>query len=189
MFVGLFVAPCLGCVFVGVGDEIMGHVENGKMGKEVVSALRLEEVRVDGVCGLVDVSEREVHLHAIPLLASLVAAGFPSPAEDSCLDRLTLESLVVEHPESTFFVRVTGDSMTEAGIFDGDILVVDRAGHVREGAIVIAAVDGDFTVKYYHVRDGVPVLEPAHGAFSPIVVGEGSEFLIWGVVRYAIHRV
>lgn len=123
----------------------------------------------------------------LPLFASPVSAGFPSPAEEVLDRRLNLHEFLVEHPAATFFVRVDGESMIDVGIFSGDILVVDRAAPVRHGSIIVSVVDGEFTVKILHAKGTRPQLRPANCLYKPIDLGEGVDFQVWGVVRYAIH--
>ena len=119
--------------------------------------------------------------------ACRVAAGFPSPADDHLEGPLDLNAHLVAHPAATFVVRVEGDSMTGAGIRDGDLLVVDRSREAKSGAIVVAVVDGALTVKRLRVgRQGVR-LEPENPAYKPIEVREGAELVIWGVVAHAIR--
>lgn len=123
----------------------------------------------------------------IPFFES-IPAGFPSPAEDyldACLD---LNDLVVKHPAATFFVRVNGDSMVDAGIDSGDVLVVDRALDPEDEAIVIAVINGDFTVKRISRHNGKLYLVPANLEIDPIEITEEMDFQVWGVVTYAIHR-
>ena len=126
---------------------------------------------------------------AIPLFISRVRAGFPSPAEDSLEARLNLHDWLVENPAATFFVRVEGDSMIDEGILSGDVLVVDRGVPIRDKSIIVAVVNGEFTVKRILMRKPGPVLEPANSAYDPIQVTDDMEFEIWGVVRYAIHSL
>ena len=123
----------------------------------------------------------------LPRYTSHVAAGFPSPADDHLETPLDLNAHLVAHPAATFVVKVQGDSMTGAGIRDGDLLVVDRAREARPGAIVVAVVDGELTVKRLRVgRDGVR-LEAENPAYRPILVRESAELVIWGVVAHAIR--
>ena len=120
-------------------------------------------------------------------ISGSVAAGFPSPAEHLA-EPLDLNELLVRRPASTFFVRVQGDSMTGAGIRDGDLLVVDRSLRPASGDIIIACVDGDFTVKTYRRdRDGVR-LEPANPDFPVIRLRCGQELDCFGKVTACIHR-
>ncbi|MCX7177063.1 MAG: translesion error-prone DNA polymerase V autoproteolytic subunit [Proteobacteria bacterium] len=125
----------------------------------------------------------------IPMLATPVPAGFPSPAADFVEDRLSLDEHLIEHKEATFFVRVTGNSMTGFGIHDGDLLVVDRALHPADRSVVIAVVDGEFTVKQL-CRIPTGVLLRANGnGHSDIFVGPDQELTVWGVVRWSIHSI
>ena len=123
-----------------------------------------------------------------PLVTSTVLAGFPSPAEQYVEEPLDLNELLVAHPAATFFVRAAGDSMTGAGIRPGDILVVDRSLEARDGAVVIASVDNEFTVKFLR-KDAEGVrLEAANRRYKPIVFSEEMELRIFGVVTAVIHR-
>lgn len=124
------------------------------------------------------------------LLARPVPAGFPSPADDYVEARISLDEHLVRHREATFFLRVDGDSMRNLGIFDGDLLVVDRALVPVNGSVVIAVVDGAFTVKQlYRTAGGGAILKAANPAYADIAVSADSELVVWGVVRWAIHRV
>lgn len=126
---------------------------------------------------------------AFPLFASRVPAGFPSPAEDYVDQRLDLNDHLVHHPAATFFVRVQGDSMEGAAIHNGDLLVVDRALEPVHGRIVIAAVNGELTVKRLLFRDDGAWLHPENPAYTPMKISEGLDCVIWGVVRHVIHSV
>lgn len=123
-----------------------------------------------------------------PLMESTVAAGFPSPAEQYAETPLDLNELLVRNPPATYFVRAAGDSMVGAGIRSGDILVVDRSLDAADGSIVIANVDGEFTVKYLRTADGQITLEPANRRYRPIRFTEGMELRLFGVVTAVIHR-
>lgn len=130
-----------------------------------------------------------IPLTGCPVLASPVPAGFPSPATDFVEDRLSLDEHLIEHREATFFVRVAGNSMTGFGIHAGDLLVVDRAIDPADRSVVIAVVDGEFTVKQLcRIPDGVLLRSnaPGHG---DILVGPDQELTVWGVVRWSIHAV
>lgn len=124
-----------------------------------------------------------------PLLSVPVPAGFPSPASDFTEDSLNLDDYLIEHQEATFFVRVTGNSMTGFGIHDGDLLVVDRSKTPADRQIIVAVIDGAFTVKQLcRIPDGV--LLRSHGSgHGDILVSEEQELTVWGVVRWAIHKV
>jgi len=125
----------------------------------------------------------------LPLAGDRVQAGFPSPAEDFNTTRIDLTEQLVRHPQATFLLRVRGDSMKEAGIFDGDRLVVDRAIRPCHGHIVVAVLDGgDFTVKYLHKRAGQVRLRAANPTYPDIVPRDGQVLEIWGVVTSAIKQ-
>lgn len=124
----------------------------------------------------------------LPVLTSTVQGGFPSPADDYIEKRLDLNELVVRHPTATFYVRVEGNSMTGAGINSGDILVVDRSVASTSGKIVIAILNGEFTVKRI-VIDGKRIfLKPENPQYPTIEVAQESDFQVWGVVTYVIHK-
>ena len=123
------------------------------------------------------------------LFTSTVEAGFPSPAEQYIEKALDLNELLVTHPAASYFVRASGESMTGAGIHPGDILIADRSLEAVIGDIVIAAVDGEFTVKYLR-GDGRSVwLEPANPDFSPIYFSEDQELRLFGVVTAVIRQL
>ena len=122
------------------------------------------------------------------LFKSRVCAGFPSPAEDLGAQRIDLTALLVTHAQATYFLKASGHSMVEAGIFDGDIMVVDRAVKPRHGHIVVAVVDGDFTVKRLYQRAGRVKLRAANVTFPEIVPKDGQTIEVWGVVTATIKR-
>ncbi|MCV0439301.1 MAG: translesion error-prone DNA polymerase V autoproteolytic subunit [Hydrogenophaga sp.] len=124
----------------------------------------------------------------LPMPSVGVRAGFPSPAEDFAVNRLDLTQILVTHPQATFLLRVAGTSMRDAGIEDGDTLVVDRAIKPRHGHVVVAVVDGDFTVKYLHQRAGRVRLKAANPTFPDIVPKDGQTIEVWGVVSSCIKR-
>lgn len=130
-----------------------------------------------------------IPLPGCPLLAMPVPAGFPSPAADYYEERLSLDEHLIEHKEATFFVRVQGHSMTGFGIHDGDLLVVDRALEPQDRQVVIAVVDGGFTVKQLcRIPDGILLRSGANGHRDILVSGD-QDLQVWGVVRWAIHKV
>lgn len=122
---------------------------------------------------------------ALPLYSDLVQCGFPSPAADYVEQRIDLNDLLIRHPSATYFVKAAGDSMIEAGISDGDLLVVDSSRTPEHGDIVIAAVDGEFTVKRLQLRPRVQ-LNPMNSAYSPIIVGRDDSLDVFGVVTYIV---
>lgn len=123
-----------------------------------------------------------------PLFSHKVAAGFPSPADDYIEDRLSLDEHLIQHRDSTFFVRAKGNSMVGAGIFDGDLLVVDKALHPVSGDIVIAVVDGDLTVKRLIKRGETFTLKPENHRFKEIEFKDGQELQVWGVVTSTVKK-
>lgn len=125
----------------------------------------------------------------LPLFTSKVAAGFPSPADDHLEKSLDLNEHLVPRPAATFFVKVQGHSMTGAGIHHGDLLVVDRSLEPKDGATVIAVVNGDMTVKRLKVEDKRVWLMPENPEFSPLEMTEGMDLHIWGVVAHVIHSL
>ena len=127
--------------------------------------------------------------HRFPLYSNTVSAGFPSPADDHIEQALDLNEHIVKNPASTFFVRASGESMKNAGIFSGDILVVDRSLKPRHGKIVVVAIDGLLTVKRLKTEKNHVLLMPENPDFKPIVVKESQELHIWGVVTHVIHSL
>lgn len=127
--------------------------------------------------------------YKLPLYLHSVKAGFPSPAEDFVEKRLDINEYLIKHPESSFFVRVSGDSMVNAGIFSGDILVVDRSLQAKNNDIVIAVLDGDLTVKRIKFKDGKTWLYPENENYKPIEVKKEMTFLVWGVVSSVIRKI
>ena len=125
----------------------------------------------------------------LPISEASVHAGFPSPAEGYEEERIDINDIIITNPPSTFYVRVKGNSMIDANIHDGDILVVDKSLEARHNDIVIAVVDGEFTVKTLFKQDNILKLIPANNEFSDILFNEGQELQIWGVVCYIIYKV
>ncbi len=124
-------------------------------------------------------------------IASGLKAGFPSPAEEYLQDSLDFNRDMIKHPESTFYGRVCGDSMIEAGINDGDIAVIDKSREPHNGSIVVAFINKEFTIKYLdltHKADGYIELRPANQMYKPIRIDEGDDFEVWGVVVYTIKQ-
>lgn len=108
--------------------------------------------------------------------------GFPSPADDFLEDDLDFNRDFIKHPASTYFARVQGNSMKDAGINDGDVLVVDKLLEPKSGDIAVCYLDGEFTVKYIQIKRSVIWLVPKNEEFSPIKVTEDNDFIIWGIV-------
>jgi DNA polymerase V len=123
------------------------------------------------------------------LFSYSVRAGFPSPADDYVAETLDLNEHLIAHKEATFFLRAKGHSMIGAGIHDGDLLVVDRSLAPTHRSVVIAVVDGEFTVKRLYKRGGKIRLLAENPDFLPIEFNEGQELLVWGVVTSVVHRM
>ena len=123
----------------------------------------------------------------IPLYSSRVQAGYPSPADNHSDETIDLNQHLVRKPDTTFLVRAAGESMIDAGIRDGDLLVVDRSIMPTNGKVVIAAVEDQLTVKFLIIKKGKPFLMPANADFPPIPVDPENGVLIWGVVTNSIH--
>jgi DNA polymerase V len=126
---------------------------------------------------------------ALPLFLAKISAGFPSPAEDYIDKNLDLNEYLIKHPSSTFFVRVEGDSMINAGIHSGDILIVDRALEPADNKIIIAVLNGELTVKRIQKGKDKLYLIPENDEFKPITITEETDFQVWGVVTYVIHSL
>ena len=124
----------------------------------------------------------------LPIAAGFIHAGFPSPAEDFEVNRLDIAQILIQHPQSTYFWRARGISMRDKGIDDGDLLVVDRALRPQHGHIVVASVDGEFTVKELFQRSGRMRLKAANPTFPDIIPKDGQTIEIWGVVTSGIKR-
>lgn len=128
---------------------------------------------------------KELELQIAPELR----AGFPSPAEEYLHDSLDFNRDLIKHPESTFYGRVIGDSMIDAGINDGDIAVIDKSREPHNGSIVVAYINNEFTIKYLdttHKEEGYIELRPANAKYKPIRIDEGDDFEVWGVVAFTI---
>lgn len=123
----------------------------------------------------------------IPLYLSPAACGFPSPAQDYVEQTIDLNQVCIQHPAATFYVRACGYSMVGEGIHDGDLLVIDRAIKASHGAVVLACLDGEFTVKKLQ-ETPIPALLPSNPDFQPIYLQEGQELEIFGVVTFVIHK-
>ena len=118
-----------------------------------------------------------------------VPAGFPSPAADHTQKRIDLNDHLIRNKEATFIFKVKGDSMLDAGIYEGDALVIDRSIEAKHGNIVLAVLNNDFTVKRLYRRGGVVKLIPENKLYPSIVVKDGEELVIWGVVTYNLHKL
>ena len=125
----------------------------------------------------------------VPFYQSNVPAGFPSPAENFMDLDLSLQDYLVQNPSATFCVRVTGDSMKNAGISSGDVMIIDRALEPKNNTIVLAVLDGEFTVKRIQKKADELFLKPENKDFKAIQITEEMNFQVWGVVTHIIHKV
>ena len=139
------------------------------------------------VAAFLEVEERS--RQRVPMMAWSAACGFPSPAEDYVDRPLDFNELLIEHPAATFAIRIEGESMTGAGIFPGDIAVVDRAREPVNGSVILALLDGAFTVKRYRVKDGAVWLQAENPAFPDMPLSDGQNFEVWGVITRSIRML
>ena len=129
--------------------------------------------------------EKSMHLQFAPE----IRAGFPSPAEEYLHDSLDFNRDIIKHPEATFYGRVKGDSMVDAGINDGDIAVIDKSLEPQNGSVIVAYINNEFTIKYLdttHRDEGYIELRPANPKYKPIRIDADDDFEVWGVVAYTI---
>ena len=124
----------------------------------------------------------------IPLVEATISAGFPSPADDYLEARLDLNKELITNESATFYARVKGDSMTMAGISDGDLLIVDKSKTPASGSIVVCLIDGEFTVKRLEKRGKMYFLMPENTNYQPIAIKPENDVTIWGVVTYTIKK-
>lgn len=117
-----------------------------------------------------------------------IRAGFPSPAQDYVESGIDLNHELIRHPASTFYGRAIGDSMIEAGITEGDILVIDKSLEPQNGDMAVCFINGEFTLKFIEIDEGKLFLQPANKAYSRIEVTPESQFQIWGIVTYTIKK-
>jgi len=129
------------------------------------------------------------HDLSLPFVDEGIAAGFPSPAQDYMDVALDLNKELIKHPSATFYGRVKGTSMKDAGIEDGDILVIDRSLEYRNGMTAVCFLDGEFTVKKLKIDNNKVFLMPANNEFEPIEITEDNEFVVWGIVTYVIKKL
>lgn len=124
----------------------------------------------------------------LPLFLSPVHAGFPSPADDFIEESINLNKELIAHPAATFFVRVAGDSMVDANIHKNDVLIVDRSIVPSDGKIIIAIINGEFTVKQMRIKNNKTFLQPKNPSYPLIEIHPDCDFQVWGVVTYIIHK-
>lgn len=126
---------------------------------------------------------------ARPFIEAGISAGFPSPADDFTRESISLDAVLVKNKEATFYARVRGNSMTGAGLDDGDLLVIDRSLEPCDNQIAVCYLDGAFTVKRLKVTQNKIFLLPENPDYPPIPVEDGQELVVWGVVTYVIKKV
>jgi len=124
----------------------------------------------------------------LPLVDGGIHAGFPSPAQDYIDISIDLNKELIDNPSFTFYARVKGSSMIDAGISDGDILVIDKSLEPRDGDTAVCFIDGEFTLKYIRIDENAVYLVPANPEFQSIKVTEENNFCIWGIVTYSIKN-
>jgi DNA polymerase V len=157
----------------------------GKYGSESTKIMRIPISHVRAIQELLEHNK----MYALPLYSSKVQAGFPSPGDDYIERHLDLNQHLVKHPAATFIVTATGDSMTDAGIHSGDMLIVDKSLEAQHGKIIIAALNGELTVKRLYKLNGRLQLLPANPKYKPIDITADHDLVIWGVVTHVIHNV
>ena len=124
-----------------------------------------------------------------PIVNEDIAAGFPSPAEDFMEVRISLDKELIKNKDATFYARVRGNSMIDANIEDGDLLVIDRSIESRNGKIAVCMIDGEFTIKRLKVEKKCVYLMPENKNYKPIKVTKENELIVWGIVTYVIKQV
>lgn len=144
-----------------------------------------EEIKISGI-QTIDTDEQPAGLR---FFENRVQAGFPSPAQNEYADSIDLNRALITNPAATFCARVIGNSMVDAGINEGDLLIIDRSIVPHDGNIAVCFIDGDFTVKRLSVREDGVFLTPANAKFPELKVGEESNFKVWGVVSHIIKKV
>lgn len=123
----------------------------------------------------------------LPYADEGIRAGFPSPAQDYMETGIDLNRELIRHPSSTFYGRVKGDSMNDAGVHDGDLLVIDKSLEPRDGDMAVCCLNGEFTLKFIRIEKETVWLMPANPEYMPIKVTPDDDFTIWGIVTYSIH--
>lgn len=144
-----------------------------------------EEIKISGI-QTIDTDEQPAGLR---FFENRVQAGFPSPAQNEYADSIDLNRALITNPAATFCARVIGNSMVDADINEGDLLIIDRSIVPHDGNIAVCFIDGDFTVKRLSVREDGVFLTPANAKFPELKVGEESNFKVWGVVSHIIKKV
>ena len=125
---------------------------------------------------------------ALPFVTAGISAGFPSPAEDYLQETIDLNKEIVKNPTSTFYAKVKGLSMIDAGIFPNDILVIDRSLSAKDNDIIVSYIDGEFVLKRIKIDKTGIYLMPENEKYKPILITEANDFLVWGVVTYIFKK-
>jgi DNA polymerase V len=126
--------------------------------------------------------------YELPIFSSFVQAGFPSPADDYLEGTIDLNRFLITNPAATFMIRVQGESMTGAGIFSGDVLVVDKSRDPKNGDVIVAVLNGEFTIKRLVKEGEIYFLKPENPNYENIILNSELDFRIWGVVTYVLHN-
>jgi DNA polymerase V len=164
--------------------ERAGRPKGRNVYGEATKPIRIPQSKIADVLAYL----QESIVFDLPLYSNKVSAGFPSPADSDIECKLDLNTHLIQHPAATFFLRVSGDSMQNAGIQSGDMLIVDKSLEPRHGKIVIAAIDGELTVKRL-IKTGERVqLVPENKNYPIIEVNDAQDLVIWGVVTHVIHE-
>jgi DNA polymerase V len=145
--------------------------------------------KVKDIKNLTIYSPEKSQLKKRPIVNEDIAAGFPSPAEDFKEVRISLDQELVKNEDATFYARVRGNSMIDANIEDGDLLVIDRSLETRDGKIAVCMIDGEFTIKRLKVEKDCVYLMPENKDYKPIKVTEENELIVWGIVTYVVKKV
>lgn len=151
---------------------------------EATKAMRVPVSDIESILGCI-----QDKFYRLPFYHNTISAGFPSPADDEMEDGLDLNELLIKHPSATFFLKVSGASMIKAGIHHNDILIVDRSIKPTHGKIVIAAVNGELTVKRLFIEGDKVQLVAENDAYRPINISDDTDLHIWGVVTSVVHFV
>ncbi len=157
----------------------------GRPKKEETKVVRIPISKLKSVNELL----KEEESFKLPFYSSKVRAGFPSPADDFIEDKLDLNEYLIKHPASTFIVRAEGESMVGAGIYSGSLLLVDKSLEPKHGSIIIAALNGELTVKRLYKKNNKLQLHAENPDFPPIDIKEDVETVVWGVVISIIRRL
>lgn len=131
----------------------------------------------------------DVHSEGQQFITSGIKAGFPSPAADFEENKISLDAILVKNKETTFYAKASGNSMTGAGIDNGDILVIDRSIEPKNNKVAVCLIDGEFTVKRIKQEEGLLFLMPENSLYKPIKIEEHNDFIIWGIVTYVIKKM